>query len=227
MAGTADRTRPDLLPVRASDAEREAAVAALREAVAGGRLSQDTFVARMETALSARDQRELAALFTDLPPPGQPALQPGGRAGRVAASLGRLAPRMGLRLGSRPGPRMGPRMGLTSRLTGSLTPAMEAAAAWARRARTAPRSRLPGLTFPAGSRTSFTIGRDPGCDLVLGDISVSRRHAGLDRVISGWVLTDLGSTNGTRLNGWRIREPVPVRAGDRISFGAVTFVLRA
>src|SRR5215469_15000820 len=196
MAGTADRTRPDLLPLRASDAERESAVAALREAVAGGRLSQDTFVARMETALSARDQHELAALFADLPLPDLPAPQPGGRADRVAARLARLYPRLG------------PRPGLPSRLTGSLAPAMEAAAAWARRARTAPRSRLPRLTFPAGSGTSFTIGRDPGCDLVLGDISVSRRHAGLDRVISGWVLTDLGSTNGTRLNGWRIREPV-------------------
>jgi pSer/pThr/pTyr-binding forkhead associated (FHA) protein len=86
---------------------------------------------------------------------------------------------------------------------------------------------IPRLVFPAGSRASFTIGRDPGCDLVIPDISVSRRHAGLDRVMRGWLLTDLGSTNGTRLNGWRVREPVPVRAGDRVSFGAVTFVLRA
>ena len=42
MAGPAGRTRPDLLPLRASDAERETAIAALREAVAAGRLSQDT-----------------------------------------------------------------------------------------------------------------------------------------------------------------------------------------
>ncbi len=48
----------------------------------------------------------------------------------------------------------------------------------------------------------------------------------MDRGLRGWLLTDLGSTNGTRLNGWRVREPVPVRPGDRVSFGAVTFVLR-
>jgi hypothetical protein len=214
MAGTADRTQPDLLPLRASDAEREEAIAALRERFAAGQLTQDTFVGRMEAALTARHQRELAELFTDLPAPqrrgGLPAWSD-----RAAASLGRL----------RRWPRTAP--GMASHLSAALEPAKDAAAAWARLARTARRSsRLPGLTFPAGSRTSFTIGRDPGCDLVLADISVSRRHAGLDRVVSGWVLTDLGSTNGTRLNGWRIREPVPVRAGDRVTFGVVTFKLR-
>jgi pSer/pThr/pTyr-binding forkhead associated (FHA) protein len=80
--------------------------------------------------------------------------------------------------------------------------------------------------FPPGRQARFTIGRDPNCDLVIADISVSRRHAGLARGANGWLLTDLGSTNGTRLNGWRVRDPVPVRCGDRVSFGAVTFELR-
>jgi pSer/pThr/pTyr-binding forkhead associated (FHA) protein len=38
------------------------------------------------------------------------------------------------------------------------------------------------------------------------------------------MLDDLGSTNGTRLNGWRVRAWVPVRDGDMVSFGAATYV---
>ena len=83
----------------------------------------------------------------------------------------------------------------------------------------------PLLMFPSSDRHRFTIGRDAACDLVLPDPSVSRWHAGLKRCASGWLLDDLGSTNGTRLNGWRVREPVPVRPGDQVSFGAVTFVV--
>ena len=64
----------------------------------------------------------------------------------------------------------------------------------------------------------------PACDMVLPDPTVSRWHAGLRRADSGWLLDDLGSTNGTTLNGWRVRAWVPVRDGDLVSFGAATFV---
>jgi Inner membrane component of T3SS, cytoplasmic domain/Domain of unknown function (DUF1707) len=84
---------------------------------------------------------------------------------------------------------------------------------------------MPVLVFPAGEQRRFTIGRDNRCDMVLGDPTVSRWHAGLRREGTGWLLDDLGSTNGTRLNGWRVRAWVPVRAGDLVSFGAVTFVV--
>jgi hypothetical protein len=84
---------------------------------------------------------------------------------------------------------------------------------------------MPVLVFPAGEQRRFTIGRDDGCDMVLGHPTVSRWHAGLRREGTGWLLDDLGSTNGTRLNGWRVRAWVPVRAGDLVSFGAVTFVV--
>jgi pSer/pThr/pTyr-binding forkhead associated (FHA) protein len=40
-----------------------------------------------------------------------------------------------------------------------------------------------------------------------------------------WLLSDLGSTNGTRLNGWRVTTPVQVKAGDQVSFGGLTFVI--
>jgi hypothetical protein len=109
-----------------------------------------------------------------------------------------------------------------------------AAAAWWQRGRAAlfsvlPRAAdpvpAPRLVFPSGEQSRFTIGRDMACDMVLPDPTVSRWHAGLKREASGWVLDDLGSTNGTRLNGWRIRAAVPVRDGDLVSFGAATFVM--
>jgi hypothetical protein len=83
----------------------------------------------------------------------------------------------------------------------------------------------PRLVFPSGAQRRFTIGRDMACDMVLPHPTVSRWHAGLKREDTGWVLDDLGSTNGTRLNGWRVRAAVPVRDGDLVSFGAATFVL--
>jgi Inner membrane component of T3SS, cytoplasmic domain/Domain of unknown function (DUF1707) len=81
------------------------------------------------------------------------------------------------------------------------------------------------LVLPSGTKDSFTIGRDAACDLVLSDMTVSRSHAGLRREAGGWLLSDAGSTNGTRLNGWRVTEPVPLRAGDKVSFGSVTLVV--
>ena len=68
------------------------------------------------------------------------------------------------------------------------------------------------------------IGRDPQCDLFIEDSTVSRRHAILDRCVRGWLLMDSGSTNGTRLNGWRVRGQVPVRVGDVVSFGTLEVI---
>lgn len=192
MAGTAGGSQPRRPWLRASDAERDEAVAGLRERFAAGQLSQDTFVHRMGEALAARDRGQLDELFADLSSPGR------GPAVRTRVSRA---------------------------LAGVLDGLREAAATSARRMSTPLRAPLPPLKFPAGSQLRFTIGRDPGCDLVIPDMSVSRQHAGLHRCVRGWLLTDFGSTNGTRLNGWRVREPVPVGPGDQVSFGAVTFVL--
>ena len=71
----------------------------------------------------------------------------------------------------------------------------------------------------------YTIGRDSRCDLLIEDTTVSRWHARLERAAGRWLLTDLGSTNGTRLNGWRVGQPVPVRAGDLVTFGSALFVV--
>jgi pSer/pThr/pTyr-binding forkhead associated (FHA) protein len=83
----------------------------------------------------------------------------------------------------------------------------------------------PALILPSGAQTRFTIGRDAACDLVLSDMTVSRTHAGLRREAGGWLLSDAGSTNGTRLNGWRVTDQVPVRAGDRVTFGTMTLIV--
>ena len=62
------------------------------------------------------------------------------------------------------------------------------------------------------------IGRAPECELVLKDSRVSRRHARLQARGGVLVLTDLGSTNGTLVNGHRVTEVV-LGAGDRIQVG--------
>lgn len=63
------------------------------------------------------------------------------------------------------------------------------------------------------------IGRDPSAQLVLPDQGVSYRHACLEDRGGVWVLVDLGSTNGTKVNGERTAES-PLKHGDRVSFGS-------
>jgi pSer/pThr/pTyr-binding forkhead associated (FHA) protein len=67
------------------------------------------------------------------------------------------------------------------------------------------------------------IGRSSACDLPLDDASASRRHAELRRRGANTVLVDLDSTNGTLVNGRRVRE-APLRTGDRITIGTTTIV---
>jgi hypothetical protein len=67
------------------------------------------------------------------------------------------------------------------------------------------------------------LGRSSACDVPLDDASASRRHAELRRRGGKTVLVDLDSTNGTLVNGRRVRE-APLRAGDRITIGTTTIV---
>ncbi|MFI6906295.1 FHA domain-containing protein [Nonomuraea sp. NPDC050394] len=88
------------------------------------------------------------------------------------------------------------------------------------------RPRLPRLALPDDERVRYVVGRGSACDLVLSDLTVSRIHAELRREDDGgWMLVDLGSLNGTRLNGWRLVGPARVRSGDEISFGDCGFLL--
>ena len=67
MGGSADRPATPAF-LRASDAERDHVVDELRKEYVDGRLSHETFIFRMESALGARDHGQLDRLFTDLPP---------------------------------------------------------------------------------------------------------------------------------------------------------------
>ncbi|RCG32229.1 FHA domain-containing protein [Sphaerisporangium album] len=87
------------------------------------------------------------------------------------------------------------------------------------------RPRLPRLALPVDSRVRYVVGRGSECDLILTDLTVSRVHAELRRESEDWLLVDLGSLNGTRLNGWRLVGPARVRTGDEISFGECAFVV--
>jgi pSer/pThr/pTyr-binding forkhead associated (FHA) protein len=73
-------------------------------------------------------------------------------------------------------------------------------------------------------RPVLTIGRGARSDLVLVDSRVSRGHARIRRDRGGTILQDLGSTNGTFLNGQRVRGSHPLRPGDVIRVGRTELV---
>jgi hypothetical protein len=70
------------------------------------------------------------------------------------------------------------------------------------------------------------LGRSRDCDLRVGDANVSRRHAEVREDGDGWVLVDLGSTNGTLLNGRRV-ERERLEDGDTITLGSTRIVFGA
>ena len=71
------------------------------------------------------------------------------------------------------------------------------------------------------------IGRSSDCNISLSDPNVSRRHAEVRRIGDGYSLVDLGSTNGTEVNGQRIQETALMN-GDVIGVGttSITFERR-
>jgi hypothetical protein len=179
---------PDSLPdvfgasddvFRASDADREDVIRMLRDGTAEGRLSQDTFLARVDRALRAKSRAELARLHRDLPPRRTWLHRVTGWGANVGAAV----------RGALPAPS------------------------------------LPTLALPRGPRTVFTIGRSPDCDLPIGDQTVSWMHAELRQMADTWVLVDLGSRNGTRVNGWKVDSGFIVCPGDWVQFGAAAFRL--
>jgi pSer/pThr/pTyr-binding forkhead associated (FHA) protein len=69
------------------------------------------------------------------------------------------------------------------------------------------------------SRDVMVIGRDVTNDIVVADAEVSRQHARLKMTKAGLILEDLGSTNGTHVNGERISAPRVLKDGDEIGLG--------
>lgn len=74
---------------------------------------------------------------------------------------------------------------------------------------------------------SYVIGREPDCNLVLdADTNVSRRHAAFEPTgDGGFVLRDLGSANGTFVDGVRVGQPVRLLGGERVLIGTTTIAV--
>jgi len=147
---------------RVSHRDRMRAVRVLRAAARRGRLSDLTFVNRLQAVGDARQHRELRAATVDLPPGGLWERWKRAFARRSAAVL--------------------------------------------------------DLRLPPTPET-YVIGRDDRCDLQLTHATVSRRHALLKPVDGQWTITDLGSMNGIRVNGWRVHGEAPLRPGDALDIG--------
>ncbi|MER5933027.1 DUF1707 and FHA domain-containing protein [Streptomyces sp. NPDC002054] len=171
----------------------------LREGAADGKLSHDTFLRRMELALLARRSEDLAVLTSDL-----------------ASRVGDIPHHPQLPHGEH-SPWTGRLFGWVGRLS--------AVGVGIRRAWQA--ERLPKLLLPMAGGETLKIGRDPGNGLRLSHETVSRSHAELSLRDGLWVLRDLGSTNGTTVNGRRVTGSAVVRDGDQVAFGRMTFRLSA
>ena len=78
----------------------------------------------------------------------------------------------------------------------------------------------PGVVIDLTKEVSM-MGRDVTNDVVLGDAEVSRQHARITRTPAGYVLEDLGSTNGTFVNGDRLAAPRVLNAGDLLGLGEI------
>ncbi len=76
----------------------------------------------------------------------------------------------------------------------------------------------PGVTFPLEG-DQLTIGRDASNGVAINDAEVSRKHTRLSFQGGKYVVEDLGSTNGTFVNGQRLSGPVVLKPGDVVSLG--------
>jgi hypothetical protein len=82
---------------------------------------------------------------------------------------------------------------------------------------------IPTLGAPIElSRAETVVGREPGCDLVLSDGSVSRKHATIERRGQLWAVVDQGSANGTYVDSQKVGEAV-LKNGQELRFGTVAF----
>lgn len=71
------------------------------------------------------------------------------------------------------------------------------------------------------------FGRHPDCDVVItSSRKVSRKHCCVAQINHGFVVRDLGSMNGVRINGSRVKRSAPLRLGDELTVGDVAFHLR-
>jgi hypothetical protein len=100
----------------------------------------------------------------------------------------------------------------------------DAARAWLASLRR-PRVLTVTVAPPPEGPGPWTVGRSDGCRLVIAHGTISRRHAMIKRVDDGLEVRDLGSLNGTWVNGWRVDRAI-VRPRDTLRLGDVRVVVR-
>jgi FHA domain-containing protein len=112
---------------------------------------------------------------------------------------------------------------------GSLQRALATERAQARALGTLVVERSPARSPRVGERLALratnAIGRDAGNDIAIPDEAASARHAVLEQRDEEWWIEDLGSTNGTLVNGVKISKRERVRFGDEIAVGRVAMRL--
>lgn len=84
---------------------------------------------------------------------------------------------------------------------------------------------MRGTTVPL-KEAGVLLGRNPECTLVLDDDYASGRHARVYLDDKTWSVEDLGSTNGTHVNGERIGAPTPLASGTQLRIGTTVLELR-
>lgn len=89
---------------------------------------------------------------------------------------------------------------------------------------------MPSAALALGDGTRVAVGEDPiiigrapECDVELADATVSRRHAEIVRDGDAWFIRDLGSSNGTKVNGAGVVDQM-LHDGDEIRLGSITFM---
>jgi ABC transport system ATP-binding/permease protein len=88
-------------------------------------------------------------------------------------------------------------------------------------------SRSPTVVPLLDSGKPIVIGRAASCNVVLNFPMISSRHATIERTNGGWAVRDLGSTNGTFVEGRRVHDVAVLRPGEVISLGSYQLLLSA
>ncbi len=82
------------------------------------------------------------------------------------------------------------------------------------------------IAFHEMVTNSFVIGRSPSCNLIINDTKTSRKHAVIKQLNVGYTIEDLGSSNGTLVNGQNISGVVSLKIDDKVVIGKQHFVLK-
>lgn len=149
-------------------------------------------------------------------------LRTDGQGGQAAQAAAPVAAAPAAASAAQPAPAAAPHSGPAITPSGGALPSAGGSGA----------SRNLVITSGVASGTSIelddmvTIGRSNDSTLVIVDEYTSTYHARLARRGEEWILTDLDSTNGTRLDGVKVTKPVPVPPYTPVTIGTTTFELR-